>query len=304
MKKKLTMRWAAAVAAVTLGITVAAGTGWAGTAVADGKAAKDLVEETKEPWISGDLGVNMVSQYILYGAVFENQGAILQPYLNLALKVYQGDGFLNSVALNLGVWESFHSEKTFAAAGLTTPSWFESDFTFGLALTFAKHFTLTGSYLIFLSPSDAFVEFHGISVRLDVDDADWLGAFALSPYVMVMFELDGKAATGPLGEEGIYFEAGISPKLPEFGPVAISFPIAVGFGANEFYVHDGFGYATAGVDVAVALDFIAEQLGAWSLKGGVKYYYLHDTLADYNVPAIRTGGQHEWVFSGGIGVEF
>src|SRR4029078_10638688 len=79
----------------------------------DGKEAKSVVEKTKESCISGDLGINVVSQYVSRGVIFENQGAIVQPYADLYFKLMEDEsGFLNKVSLNLGIWNSFHSRHT------------------------------------------------------------------------------------------------------------------------------------------------------------------------------------------------
>src|SRR6188508_1851712 len=84
---------------------------WAGTEVAY-KESKPIVEVEEESRISGDLGINVVSQYVSRGLILENQGAIIQPYADLYFKIYEGEGFLNKVQLNLGIWNSFHDQKT------------------------------------------------------------------------------------------------------------------------------------------------------------------------------------------------
>src|SRR4051812_16446544 len=76
------------------------------------KETKEVVEKCKESCITGDLGVNIVSQYISRGVIFENQGGIIEPYADLYFKLYEGEGFMNKVSLNLGIWNSFHSYKT------------------------------------------------------------------------------------------------------------------------------------------------------------------------------------------------
>src|SRR4051812_41804222 len=82
---------------------------WAGTTTAaPGKEVKNVVEQAKESCITGDIGITVVSQYVSRGVIFENQGAILQPYADLYFKLYEGNGFLNKVQLNLGIWNSFH----------------------------------------------------------------------------------------------------------------------------------------------------------------------------------------------------
>lgn len=276
----------------------------AGETVA-GKESKQLVEEVKKSAISGDLGVNIVSQYVSRGVIFEDQGAILQPYADLYFTVYEGDGFLNSIKLNLGIWSSFHSNKTDAGlvsgGGTSTRNWYEFDFTPGVSFTFAKNFTFTPTWLYYASPNDGFSTFQGLNFKLAYDDTDLLGAFALHPFVQVLFELENKAGNG--ADEGIYYEVGIAPSVP-VGPVTLTFPITAGFGSNDFYADDdGLGFVSAGMTASYALGFIPESLGTWTVTGGVTYYYLNTGLDDFN-PGVRDSSEHEVVFSGGLGMVF
>ncbi len=296
------------------------------------KGGKSVIEQAKESCITGDLGVNIVSQYVSRGVIFENQGAIIQPYADLYFKLYESEsGFLNKVQLNLGIWNSFHEEKTDAGladdngtarrGGSTTDSWYEFDFTAGVSFTFAKNFTFTPSYFTFLSPNDGFATFHGLNLKLAYDDSALWGdsGFKLSPYVQVLFELENKAGTG--ADEGIYYEVGIAPSFP-VGPLTVTLPVTAGFGSNDFYgsfdEKDGsvddewFGFVSGGVNLAYSIpdSVIPECLGAWTVTAGYTYYYLGEGTSDFNTPArggaVRSGeeGEHEHVFSAGIVVAF
>ncbi len=303
---------------LTAGILATPALSIAGTEMKESKEVKPLVEAVKESWITGDLGVTVVSQYVSRGVIFENQGGIVQPFADLYFKLYESEGFLNKVSLNLGIWNSFHSRKT--DAGLvngsgtsSTRSWYEFDFTAGVAFTFAKNFTFTPSYYAFLSPNDGFSTFHGLNLALGYDTTDALG-FNLAPKVQVLFELENKAGTG--ADEGVYYEVGIAPSIPA-GPVTLSFPIFAGFGSDDFYgslASDGtiqneeFGFVTGGVTAAYALGFVPEKLGVWTVTAGYAYYYLGDGTADFNTQQrgglVRDGNRNEHVFSGGLTVAF
>ncbi|MCE9609969.1 MAG: hypothetical protein K8R23_07140 [Chthoniobacter sp.] len=291
----------------------------AGTA-APGKETKAVKESIKESCITGDLGINIVSQYASRGVIFENQSAILQPYADLYFKLYEGTGFFNKISLNLGIWNSFHSRKTdagavFGGGGSTTNSWYEFDFTAGVAFTFAKNFTFTPSYYMFLSPNDGFSTFEGLNLALTYDDTDLLGKFALHPHVTVMFELQNKAGTGK--EEGVYYEVGIAPSVPA-GPVTFTFPITAGFGSGDFYGslntakgtldNEAFGYVSAGVTASYAMKFVPECYGAWTATAGYTYYYLGEGTSDFNTAprggAVRDENHNEHIFSGGLSVAF
>jgi hypothetical protein len=285
------------------------------------KEMKTVVEKCKESCITGDLGINVVSQYVSRGVIFENQGWITQPFADLYFKLHEGEGFLNKVSLNLGIWNSFHSRKTDAgiasgAGSSSTRSWYEFDFTAGVSFTFAKNFVFTPSYYAFLSPNDGFSTFQGLNLALSYDTTDLIG-FNLAPKVQVLFELENKAGTG--ADEGVYYEIGIAPSFPigETG-LTVSVPIAAGFGSNDFYgsfnsstgtVDDeAFGYFTAGVSASYALAFVPECYGNWTASAGYSYYYLGDGTSDFNTAerggAVRDYSEHEHVFSAGIILAF
>ncbi len=288
----------------------------------DGKSK--VVQETEESCITGDLGVNIVSQYASRGLIFENQGAITEPYADLYLRLYKGDGFLTKVTVNAGIWDSFHSRHTDAGAVTGTPGvsssrfWYESDITAGVSLTFMKNLTITPSYYTFMSPNEGFSQFQGINLKVAYDDTDLLHAFALHPEFTVLWEIDNKAGTGP--SDGVYYEVGIAPGAPVPGIKDLTFtlPVTAGFGSHNFYgrvdsrghvTQDNFGYLSVGANLSYALSFIPKCYGAWTLNSGVTYYYLGNDLATFNSPEhggdIRTNARHnEWVFSGGIAVAF
>ncbi len=291
--------------ALATGIASIPAVSYAGTEVSY-KESKPVVEVAKESCITGDLGVNVVSQYVSRGLIFENQGAIIQPYADLYFKLYSGEGFLNDISLNLGIWNSFQSEHTDAGAvsggSPSTPGWYEFDFTAGVAFTFAKNFTFTPSYYTFLSPNDGFSTFQGLNLALGYDDSDLLGAFALHPKVQVLFELENKAGNG--SSEGVYYELGLSPGFA-VGPVAVTIPLTVGFGSSDFYASNrGFGFFSGGVNLGYAITSIPECYGTWTVSAGATYYYLGSALSSFNVPSVRSSGNDEFVFSGGLSVAF
>lgn len=328
---------------LTAGILALPTASYAGT---DTKQMKEVIEKCKESCITGDIGINVVSQYVSRGVIFENQGGIIQPFADLYFKLYESEGFLNGVSLNLGIWNSFHSRKTdaglytgfpgqyagFREAGAdstqynsSTRGWYEFDFTAGVSFTFAKNFTFTPSYYSFLSPNDGFSTFQGLNLALGYDTTDLLG-FNLAPKVQVLFELENKAGTGK--DEGVYYEVSLSPSVP-VGPVTLTFPLAAGFGSNDFYgsahtsdvfvedefvgtettiSNETFGFFSAGVVASYTLGFIPECYGTWTVNAGYTYYYLGDGTSDFNTEQrggqVRDYEENEHVFSGGLMVAF
>lgn len=261
------------------------------------KEMKKVVEQVKESCITGDIGLDVYSQYIFHGITLENQGAILQPYADIYFKLYEGDGFLNSVSLNLGIWNSFHSNHTVASS---TPGWYEFDFLAGFSFTFGKYFTLSPGYVAYTSPGDYFNTAHVVQVKLAADDSDLLGAFALHPYVMVEAELEGKAGNG--SDEGFYYEVGIAPGF-KAGPVAVALPIKAGFGSNDYYLDDaGYGFFSAGVALGYDLAFVPECYGTWSVSANATYFHFGEP--NNNANAVKNDDDYAVVFGGGLKVAF
>jgi hypothetical protein len=267
-----------------------------------GTESKAVVETTTKSIISGDLGVNFVSEYISRGAMQENQGTIAQPYIDLFFSVYEGadTDVINKVTLNLSGWSSFHSKHTGANPDSDVSSWYECDVIPGVSVTFLKNWTATLSYLEYFSPSAAWDASRNINLNLAYNDTDLLGAFALHPHVAVLRELEGSCGSGVGYGSGTYYEFGVAPALPAFGPVTISFPLTVAAGSNGFYAENkGFGYFSGGVNAAVALPFIPSSYGTWAANAGVTYWYLSNANAD-----AAAVDNNRVVWQGGLGVTF
>jgi len=266
--------------------------------------APPVTPPPEESWIHGDFGLNIVNEYISRGVVFENKGAILQPYLDLYVTGYESNTeFINKVTLNLGLWDSFHSRKTQANSD-NLKYWFESDFSPGVSITFLKHWTLSPSFFAFTSPSDAFKTATGLNIKLAFDDSDYLKIVAFHPYATVLFEVnDGKIGSGKATSQGQYYEIGIGPSYAA-GPVTFALPVICGFGSNNFYAKNAaFGYGSVGLNASYALP-LPKKLGTWSLNGVVAYYYLGNGLYDFNSPAIRESAHSSLFYSGGFGMTF
>lgn len=299
----------AAACTLTLASLALASTSFAGTTAPakEHKSCKAVKETIKESCITGDIGVDITSMYIPRGISIENQGAIIQPYINLSFRVYEGDGALSQVSVDLGYWNSFHSRKTgagavFGGGGSTTDAWFESNFTAGLSFEFNKCLTISPYYRAYLSPNDAFNTAHTVGLRLALDDSDMLGAFALHPYALVQFDLENSASYRD--EEGVYYEVGIAPGM-QVGPIALSLPIRAGFGSSDFYANNAaYGFFAAGLNAEYKLAFIPECLGDWSAHANATYYNLGKGTAGAGVDAIRNHDQHEVVFGGGLRIAF
>jgi len=313
-----------AVVALALGGLIAApASSQAGT---ETKASKNVIEETKTSCITGDLGVNFVSEYITRGLVEQNQGVIAQPYADIYFRLYKGDGAINNVSFQLGTWSSLQNHSNDPAfnpgnfQGNGVKAWFENDFTGAVAVTFLKNWTSTLSYLEQDYPSDAFESGRAIQLALAFNDADYLGAFALHPHVSVLDQLNTNK-TGAVGikKYGWYYEIGIAPTYTFLKdskyPITATVPVTAGFGdSNGFYGgyagNNVYGYFTTGLNASVPLAFIPSCYGAWTTNAGFNYYNLGTAPQQYSgsgangVTGATSGAANQWVFSGGVGMTF
>jgi hypothetical protein len=256
--------------------------------------AKTIVEAAKESCITGDIGFDITNAYYFHGIRQEDRGFIIQPYADLYFKVYEGSGFLTSLSVDLGIWNSFHSNRGVAS---TTSNWYEFDFSAGLTATLAEKWSLGVAFRYYGSPGDYFDNAYTTTFRLGYDDKDLLGAFSLQPYVLVEWELDGKSANGP--DTGVYYEVGITPNV-DVGPVNLALPIRAGFGSSDYYAGDeGFGYVSAGLVATYGLTFVPECLGEWSLTASATYLHLGEGTEVSN-----DGDDDEVIFTGGLKVAF
>jgi hypothetical protein len=267
---------------------------FAGTTVASGKAVKTVQEVAKESCITGDIGFDITNAYYFHGIRQEDSGFIIQPYADLYFKVYQGSGFLTSLSVDLGIWNSFHSNRGVASS---TSNWYEFDFSAGLTATLAEKWTVGAAFKYYGSPGDYFDNAYTVAFKLGYDDKDLLGAFSMQPYVIVEWELDGKSANG--SDTGVYYEIGLTPNV-DVGPVNFALPLRAGFGSSDYYAGDeAFGYASAGLTATYGLKFIPECLGEWSLSANATYLYLGD-----GTDVSNDGDDDAWIFTGGLKVAF
>ena len=241
-----------------------------------------------------DAGFDIVTQYNLRGVNIDDQGFIIQPWLDLTVAVYEGGDcpVVEGIALTMGTWGSFQedSPKT-----LGHPQWFEQDIFGGVQLDLAWDLTGTVVYLYRQDP-----EFPGnyaeeVDITLAYDDcALWEGTLdipgfkGLQPHVMVAIETDG--ALDGVGNGGdVYYEFGIEPSAciveSEDWPVTLSIPMIIAFGSNYYeYVNpktgslddDSYGYFSIGLVCSVPLKYVPAEFGQWEAHAGVNFMFLGD----------------------------
>lgn len=245
---------------------------WAGTASKSSSAAPVAASKLQESAITGDIGLSVVTAYYYHGVIQQNHSASFQPYADINFKAFEGDGFLNKATINLGIWNSLTNPAT-NKTWKSPKSWVESDFTPGVSLTFGK-VTITESYQFMFFPNNSTPETsESIVSKLAFDDSDLLGAFALHPSISNQHEVSGKAANPTNSRHGDYWEAAVAPSVAA-GPVTVTLPVTLGVGSSKYYLKDGYGYLSAGINLGYSIP-MPKQYGVWTANLGGTYYNLN-----------------------------
>ena len=123
-----------------------------------------------------------------------------------------------------------------------------------------------------------------------MDDSGLLGAFALSPHILLAVDIDGQADGG--GAEGVYLELGIEPGFTlaqgSAYPLSVAFPLTLGLSLSDYYEHpvtgndETFGYFDAGIALALPLSFIPESFGSWGISVAGHFLILGDSAKALN----------------------
>ena len=150
--------------------------------------------------ISFSTGFDIVSQYWFRGHFRENQGLILQPWIEVGFNLHRDDGhdWLNSVDLIMGAWNSFHDGPSGAdAAAPLDPSdptdWFEADLYAGIHMTIMEEWSLGIVYTAYVGPNDILETTEDLAVRMSFDDRELLGKWAMAPFVTLTAAVIGSA---------------------------------------------------------------------------------------------------------------
>ena len=246
-------------------------------------------------------GLDVSSAYFFRGLFQEEDDLIAWPAFDVGVTLAEGDGAVRKVSVNLGLWNSLHSGVS-GSSGPANAVWYESDFYTSVSIAFARGVTFTPMYTAYTSPNNRFGTVKELAMKLAYSDAEALGRFALSPYALVAFELDGNADGG--ADSGTYLELGVAPGRPVAGGRAsLTFPVKLGLSLSDYYegpsTEDTLGYVSAGVAGSVPLTFIGTRYGTWSLRGGV------DVLAlGANPKALHGGDGSAVVAQVGVGLSY
>src|SRR6185436_12451654 len=162
------------------------------------------------------------------GMIVQDKGLVFQPLVLGFANLYKGDSFLTDFTAVGGVWNCFGTSDlpSSDSGGASGTSWYEIDPIAGISVGIAKKLTLDLTYTAFNMQILSIPLSQHFEAKLSFDDSEYLGAFALHPYVSYWRELDNKATaarvpflvkpaqqTGPgsFPDESFYFDVGVSP---------------------------------------------------------------------------------------------
>jgi hypothetical protein len=251
-----------------------------------GPAAADEEEGPNRGRVSVSIGSDITSAYFFRGILNERDGFIWQPYGDLNVNLYSGDGFIRSVDAAFGAWASFQSEKTLATHDGPS-NLYEVDYYPYLTVGLPYGLETSLSYILYTSPNGAFSTVQQLDWGIGLDDSEWLGPFALNPAILFSFELEN---TSFGDDEGGYFEFSLEPgfavDLSDDYALSFGVPLALGLSMYDYYETTSgdhtFGFFSFGLNASIPLAFIPEDFGSWSTGVGINVLVLSDVLEDAN----------------------
>jgi hypothetical protein len=247
---------------------------------------EDEEEEAESP-LSGMFQSDITNAYFFRGILNERASLIWQPWFELYLSILQSDeGPIRDVTIGGGIWNSIHDEETLAEDD--PEIWYEADLYPLISIEFPYAVTLTTTYYWYKSPNDAFDTVEELNFRIEWDDSETLGRWALAPWVNLAIETHN---TSFGDDEGVGIQFGVEPTLYEWEhesyPVTITAPLEMGLAIENYYEEDNgeedtFGYFSWGLGASVPLAFVPESLGDWSASLSAKGFVFSDALKRAN----------------------
>jgi hypothetical protein len=275
---------------------------FAGESVATATPAPPpIVPPPSDFFLHGFLGETIATKDYHYSHGINNGdlGPYYQTDVILFGNLYKGDGFINSLNLNVFTWYQITSHNEVPGQH-NLRHWNEFDINPQIDIAFLKNFDLQVTSLNFLSPNNEFGNISEVEFQIAYDDTSCLGPFALHPSFAYQKELVGN---GAIESRGSLFEFIVTPgiKLIKGGmfPTKVDFPLSIGLGDDRFYGGPTFGYFAATVTPTIGLGFIPKKYGEWDLTAALSFFSTNDKVADRN-----HGKNQQLVFTSGIGMSF
>tara|TARA_Y100000034_G_C6900069_1_gene415943 strand:- start:1945 stop:2829 length:885 start_codon:yes stop_codon:yes gene_type:complete len=275
---------------------------WGPTAYAEEKenVLTEILDGFQEKNITGEVNIDVYSQYFFRGIYQEDDGLIAQPSLELNWKAFE------NASLVFGTWNSFHSEET-GADGSGLEALYESEFYAGVDFPVPTLENVNATVLLssHTSPNDAFGTYNEIDFTLGYDDSEFWnvdipGFEGLQPSITLVTEIDG-AADG--GDEGSYLELGIAPSVTIVEdaqhPISLTVPVVVGIGLDDYYESAVSGSGNGIGFVDVGLDFQRPLAKNVKLTAGPHFLWLTEDTDVFN-----SGDNFEIIGRIGVSISF
>jgi len=265
----------------------------------------------------GAFGLGLTNQYFFRGLQQENQGIIVQPWIELGYGLVDKGDDLRHLDLTFGLHNSLHDGPTGTGGG--GDLWYEADFHVELAAGLGERLALATRWANYTSPNGFFDAARRRGFRETVDELSFTVGFddkglllesiegGLRPHATVAFELDGQRDNGT--DRGIYAEFGVAPqwKLGEMASfdVTATVPVTLGWSLGDYYEDqagggdESFGYLDVGIELSSPLSFMPGRLGPWTGTLGLHWLLLGDNLEERN-----DGDTSELILSVGLATRF
>jgi hypothetical protein len=245
-------------------------------------------------------GLDVPTVYFFRGLRQEvDPGLTLQPYGDIGLALYSGDGGVKSAGINFGVWNSLHTGSS-GSDGPSDKIHYEEDFYTTLNLGFGGGVGLGLTYMALTSPNSMFNNVKEFQLKISK-------AHMLSPYALLAAELSDKGQADGGSSKGTYFELGVGPTFPLMpnGPT-LTIPVKLGFSLSDYYELAGEDHKFGWFDIGGLLTFpmAPGPFGSWNFHAGADILMLGDTPEAFNVN--KDGETKGWKATGifGIGVTY
>lgn len=250
-----------------------------------------LSEEAEAPTASVELGITTTNRYLYRGFLVEDEGAIVQAWIDVRVPLYVGSGFVRQVDLGALVWTSFGTGPTGTGGDTEAPRAFsEVDWTLSATAQLAGGWSVGASLVWFRYPNGSAEPVQEATLTCAFDDGPrWPaeGRFrGFSPTATLGVEGEGQSDGGL--HPGTYLGVGMSPRLsltadPEGASVALS--VTAGFSLSDYYEDatgrdETFGYVELGPELALPLWGSGEA--SCSLTLGVHVLLAGDHVRRYN----------------------
>lgn len=248
-------------------------------------------------------GFDITTEYWFRGIGQENQGLILQPWVDATFELYSSDNL--TLSGSVGLWNSIHD----AVPG---DAWYESDFYAGVGAEMGA-IAVGASYIVLYNPAGGDIFAEEVDITLDIDVTAWDLPACLSPSITLAVETDGGSDAGT--NKGTYLEIAFEPTFEDVlgsgnAPVTLSIPMTLGLGLEDYYEDgmgndDTFGYFDIGAVLSTPLSgLIPADYGAWTASFGVHAIFLGDSAENIS-SAFGTGNDDSSVYATfGLSMEY